>query len=113
MQHTALLSAILPFILSPGTTAQDVNRTSPSRDKITLKVLFAGDPDTERTLDFLALLKKHFTQVLFVAIDEHKHGASSGHDVVILDSTNFRKKVAGLPCRVPMAPRPGPASTDP
>ena len=94
--HIAWIGALLAFTHFQGATAQDVNRTAPSDDKIDLEVLFTGDPDTERTEDFLALLRKHFRRVQFAAIDEHKHDAPAEYDVVILDSTNFRTKVAGL-----------------
>ena len=55
-------------------------------------MLFAGDPGTERTKDFLAFLGQHFSQVRFADIKKHTRAGSAGHDVIILDSANFRTK---------------------
>jgi len=95
MRYTAFLGAILAITLSPVVACQDVNRTSTGHDKLAIKVLFAGDPGTARTRDFLTFLRQHFTQVRFAEIEKHTHDASTGHDVIILDSAN-RTKVPGL-----------------
>ncbi len=96
MYRAAVFATLLSATLSTAVLGQDANLASVARDKIGIKVLFAGDPGTERTKDFLTFLGRHFSQVRFADIEQHAHAGSAGHDVIILDSANYRTKTRGL-----------------
>ena len=96
MYRAAVCATLLFVTLSSALVCQDQKRASVRRDKIDIKVLFAGDPETERTKDFLAFLGRHFSQVRFADIEKHSNEGSAGHDVIILDSANYRTKTHGL-----------------
>jgi hypothetical protein len=62
---------------------------APAQDplqKIDLKVLYAGVPDTPRTKDFTEFLGKTFTEVGTVALNALDQKAAAKSDVVIVDS---------------------------
>jgi len=54
-------------------------------EKINLRVLYAGVPNSERAKDFVDFLAKHFEQVETAGYNAFKQEQSSGFDVVILD----------------------------
>jgi GrpB-like predicted nucleotidyltransferase (UPF0157 family) len=54
-------------------------------EKINLRVLYAGVPNSERAKDFVDFLAKHFEQVETADYNAFKQEQSSGFDVVILD----------------------------
>jgi hypothetical protein len=54
-------------------------------EKIDLRILYAGVPNTELAADFVDFLAKHFEQVETADYNAFKEGQSSGFDVVILD----------------------------
>jgi len=54
-------------------------------EKINLRILYAGLPNTERAKDFTDFLAEHFAQVETIDYNTFKEGQSRGFDVVILD----------------------------
>lgn len=54
-------------------------------EKINLRLLYAGVPNTDRAKDFVDFLAKHFEQVETADYNAFKQEESSGFDVVILD----------------------------
>ena len=54
-------------------------------EPIPLRVLYAGNPDSERAKDFVSFLKKHFTQVTAGDYEKFKESDADGHDVIIFD----------------------------
>jgi len=54
-------------------------------EKINLRILYAGVPDTERAKDFTEFLAKHFEQVKTADYKAFKEDQAGGFDVVILD----------------------------
>lgn len=67
--------------------------------KLALKVLYAGDPKTERQKDFVAFLKDHFTTAEGGDIEKFKETDAPKYDVVILDYGPLKEtnKVVTLP----------------
>lgn len=58
-------------------------------EPIALKVLYAGNPGSEREKDFSALLGKHFAKVTTANYEKFTADQAKGHDVVILDWTSI------------------------
>lgn len=56
--------------------------------QIALKVLYAGNPDTERTEDFRQLLTRHFETVDVTHYGEFQSSDADGFDVVVFDWTS-------------------------
>jgi hypothetical protein len=54
-----------------------------------LKVLYAGNPGSDREKDFKALLEKHFAEVGTTDYRKFKDGDAKGYDAVILDWTSI------------------------
>jgi hypothetical protein len=60
-------------------------------DRISLRVLYCGDPGSEREADFKAFLEKYFTSVTVAEKPEFKEEQAKDSDVVIFDWTNVYK----------------------
>lgn len=58
-------------------------------EPVPLKVLYAGNPGSDREKDFKTLLTKHFTKVGTTDYRKFKEGAAEGFDAVILDWTSI------------------------
>ncbi len=56
-----------------------------SAEPINLKVLYAGDPKSDRTADFRSFLEKHFTGVGLADYLSLRQAETKGYDVIILD----------------------------
>jgi len=54
-------------------------------EKINLRVLYAGVPNSERAKDFVDFLAKHFKEVETADYNAFKEGQSTDFDVTILD----------------------------
>jgi len=74
---------------STGTTrpvpAADRVYEPDTAEKIDLRILYAGVPNTERAKDFTEFLAKHFLEVGTTDYKAFKEDQASGFDVVILD----------------------------
>ena len=62
----------------------------PAREKIQLKVLYAGLPGTERAQDFVSFLSRHFSKVETSDVLEFQEGQTEGFDVVIVDKDGIQ-----------------------
>jgi hypothetical protein len=58
-------------------------------EPISLKVLYAGNPGSDREKDFRALLAEHFARVGTTDYRTFAEGQAKGYDVVILDWTTI------------------------
>ncbi len=96
MKQVAFFAATLAVTLTSSLAGQDQQSTSGLGEKIDLKVLFAGDPETTRTKDFVDFLGQHFSQVSFCEVSKYNEDDSTGHDVILLDSESFRTRISGL-----------------
>jgi hypothetical protein len=86
--------------------------------KIDLKVLYAGAPESRRTTEFTEFLGKTFTEVGAVELKSLDAKAAAKYDVVIIDSPSpYRKttetRVAGSGFKMPEAPKLTTAFTKP
>jgi hypothetical protein len=80
MRFYWLAAAAAAFLLGGAATAGD---------KIDLKVLYAGNPDSPRTKDFVTFLSKHFTKVGETNYEKFKEDEAKAYDVVIFDWTSI------------------------
>jgi hypothetical protein len=58
-------------------------------EKIDLKVLYAGNPGSPRTKDFVSFLGQHFSRVDETNYEKFKADDAKGFDVVIFDWTSI------------------------
>jgi len=65
------------------TSWDDADR--PVADKIDLKILYAGHPDSVREKDFVGFLRYHFTSVETCDLAGFQESRSNGVDVTIMD----------------------------
>ena len=61
-----------------------VEGTAPS-EKINLRILYVGKPDSSREKDFVEFLAGHFSEVETGNLAEFSEGQADGFDVVIFD----------------------------
>ncbi len=54
-----------------------------------LKVLYAGNPGSDREKDFVSFLEKHFVKVDKADYQKFTEDRAKGHDVIILDWTSI------------------------
>jgi hypothetical protein len=98
--RAAVLIAAATGILSAQDPAQ----------KIDLKVLYAGAPESRRTKDFTEFLGKTFTEVGAVELKSLDAKAAAKYDVVIVDSptpylSEAESRRAGTGFKMPEAPK--------
>jgi len=70
-------------------------------EKLALKILYMGQPDTARAKDFVKFLEEHFTQVAVMDVAKFDPSQTSAYDVVILDSDPGSKAFAKLAKQLP------------
>ncbi|MCC6360594.1 MAG: hypothetical protein IT450_17790 [Phycisphaerales bacterium] len=66
-------------------------------DPISLRVLYAGKPGSEREARITAFLQKHFTRVGKASLTEFKPADAADYDVVIFDWTPMAPEGRILP----------------
>ena len=74
-----ILGAALLFWAQPARAADPIN----------LRVLYAGNPGSDREKDFSAFLGKHFAKVGTADYQKFSKNQAEGYDVVILDWTSI------------------------
>jgi len=74
--------AVLTAILFLGGAASGT-------ESIQLKVLYAGNPGSERAKDFVSFLEKHFAKVGSADFGKFKEADAKNYDVVIFDWTSI------------------------
>jgi len=67
-----------------------------SAEPIDLKVLYAGDPKSDRTADFRSFLEKHFTVVGLADYLSLRQAETKGYDVIILDWPDLPPRDQGV-----------------
>ena len=67
-----------------------------SAEPINLKVLYAGDPKSDRTADFRSFLEKHFTRVGLADYLSLRQADTKGYDVIILDWPDLPPREQGV-----------------
>ena len=65
-------------------------------ERIDLRVLYLGKPDSERLADFRRLLADHFAKVTTADLRTFKEADANGQDIVIVDWTNEYKVGGGV-----------------
>ena len=81
----------LPLLLGSWLlgTAQGLAQEAPAPARQPLRVLFLGDPDTDRTKDFRSFLTGHFAQVRVADRWHWERSWLKDADVVVLDWGQF------------------------
>ena len=67
-----------------------------SAEPIDLKVLYAGDPKSNRTADFRSFLETHFTVVGLADYLSLRQAETKGYDVIILDWPDLPPRDQGV-----------------
>src|SRR5436309_1779294 len=63
--------------------------TAPDGGPIDLRVLYAGNPGSDRERDFTSFLGRHFARVGTTDYERFKEADAQGYDVVIFDWTSL------------------------
>ena len=77
--------AIAGANFSLGAQTRPAVELGKTTEKMALKVLYVGVPDTERTKDFIAFLAENFNEVETTDVNAFKEAQTAGFDVVLLD----------------------------
>lgn len=113
VKNKSVLSAALVFLLAfvlivfvgckkKGQSKEAQQAVIPQKiettEKIDLRILYAGLPNTERAKDFVDFLKKHFKQVETTDYNTFTGSYTSDFDVAIIDhnGVGFRTPVPNL-----------------
>ena len=67
-----------------------------SAERINQKVLYTGDPKSDRTADFRSFLEKHFTRVGLADYLSLRQADTKGYDVIILDWPDLPPREDGV-----------------
>ncbi|KPK34670.1 MAG: hypothetical protein AMJ65_18050 [Phycisphaerae bacterium SG8_4] len=86
MKYFFTVSFILALLVVPCAGGQE----APAENRISLRILYAGMPDTARQKDFVSFLSKHFVEVKSVDVMSFKEEQASESDVVILDKDGIQ-----------------------
>jgi hypothetical protein len=71
-----------------------VGPSASAADKIDLRVLYAGNPGSDRKEDFVAFLKQYFAHVGTIDFRRFKPGEATAYDVIIFDWTSITERPA-------------------
>jgi hypothetical protein len=77
MSKGHILGAVAALVLLGQTASAD--------EKISLKILYAGDPGSERSKDFVSFLRQHFTEVAETNYEKVNADETKPFDVVVFD----------------------------
>jgi len=86
MKYLLAASFVLALLVVPCAGGQE----APAEDKISLRILYAGMPDTARQKDFVSFLGKHFVEVKSVDVGSFTQEQAKDSDVVILDKDGIQ-----------------------
>jgi len=86
MKHLLAVSCIVALLVVPRAAGQE----APGGSKISLRILYAGMPGTDRQKDFVSFLSNHFAEVKSVDIMSFKAEQANDSDVVILDKDGIQ-----------------------
>jgi hypothetical protein len=85
MLSKTLLALVAAVLMGTFVTADDEGPPA----KLDLRILYAGNRESDRTNDFSAFLQRHFSKVTVANLSTFKHADADGHDVVIFDWTSI------------------------
>ncbi len=83
-------------------TASESDRGS--KTKIQLRILYAGDPEAERSSEWLAFLRDPFTDVQLILVTDLSMATAKAFDVVVVDTPSSYVEVDGQPKKVYQEP---------
>ena len=86
MKHFFAVSIIVALLIAPCGGGQEASAES----KISLRILYAGMPDTARQKDFVSFLSGHFAEVKSVDFSSFTAEQADESDVVILDKDGIQ-----------------------
>ena len=86
MKYTLTIPIILALLIVPCGGGQE----APAESKISLRILYAGMPGTDRQKDFVSFLSNHFVEVKSVDVMSFKEEQANESDVVILDKDGIQ-----------------------
>jgi hypothetical protein len=81
------LVALTPVILAWGTTLLAYDKAPPAQ--LPLRILYAGNRESDRTKDFTVFLDQYFAKVTVAQLATFKPADADDHDVVIFDWTSI------------------------
>ena len=81
MRYVLLAAALAGLAVS--------SQTASAAEKVNLKVLYAGNPDSPRAKDFVSFLSQHFARVGQANYETFKADEAKGFDVVVFDWTSM------------------------
>ena len=84
-ENKLALSAALVFLLAFMLIMFASCKKTETSEKIGLRILYAGLPNTDRAKDFVDFLKKHFQQVETTDYKTFTGSYTAGFDVAIID----------------------------
>ncbi len=82
---SARLCLTLAVLACAGLFCVAAGAPSASAEKLNLRVLYCGQPESPRAKDFVEFLRKHFTQVEEAGLDTFRESDTANFDVVLLD----------------------------
>ncbi len=86
-----LVSGVAALILSHPASLS-CEGVMPAEGKVNLRVLYVGEPDTDREKDFVGFLEKHFAKVGKADLEKVEPKDAEGFDVVIVDYSGLTIK---------------------
>ncbi len=86
MKQVLITSCILAFLVLPCAGQQELSPDG----KISLRILYAGMPNTAREKDFISFLRKHFVSAKSVDFSSFTEVQAKNSDVVILDKDGIQ-----------------------
>ena len=81
------LVGLTSAVLMMGTAAVAADETAAG--KFELRILYAGNRESDRAKDFAAFLEEHFAKVTVAGLADFKPSDADGYDVVIFDWTSI------------------------
>jgi hypothetical protein len=76
-------------LLALVATLAVLSQTVSAAEKVSGRVLYAGNPGSARAKDFVSFLEQHFTKVAEISYEKFVENDAKGFDVVIFDWTSI------------------------
>lgn len=92
MKKQALLVLGVPGLVLFYLASLSCEEATPAEGKVNLRVLYVGEPDTDREKDFVGFLEKHFAKAGKADLEKVEAKDAEGFDVVIVDYSELTIK---------------------
>ena len=92
MKKQALLVLGVSALILSHLASLSCEGITPAEGKVNLRVLYVGEPDTDREKDFVGFLEKHFAKVAKADLEKVEVKDGDGFDVVIVDYSGLTIK---------------------